>query len=190
MKRLTAVGLIVVLSLQAAGCAGKGASNNVISTSTGVSDIIAAQTTQSDFFGGDDEDSYETENDRYTIAPPEEGIDVDLTSMSATMVYSMVYSMMTTPDEFVGKSVKMRGEYIYFNDDTTGHVYHGCIIYDATACCAQGMEFVPYDKYKYPADYPKDGEEVTVTGVFSTYKEGDTMYCTLVNCDFTKSTLE
>lgn len=48
-----------------------------------------------------------------------------------------------------------------------------------TACCAQGMEFVLTDDYSYPNDYPREGDEITVTGVFDTYMEGDYMYCTL-----------
>ena len=52
-----------------------------------------------------------------------------------------------------------------------------CIIRDATACCAQGIEFVPLDE----SDCPLEGDDVTVTGVFSTYYEGPDLYCTLLD---------
>lgn len=47
------------------------------------------------------------------------------------------------------------------------------------ACCAQGMEFILKGDYQYPEDYPELGEEITVTGVFDTYQEGEFEYCTL-----------
>ncbi len=30
-----------------------------------------------------------------------------------------------------------------------------------------------------PEDYPEDGDDIVVTGVFDTYMEGSDMYCTL-----------
>lgn len=106
-------------------------------------------------------------------------VDVDLTVLSATMVYSEVYNMMVNPEDYIGKSIRMRGEYSYMHDDTTGNDYFACIIRDATACCAQGIEFVLTDDYVYPDDYPQMGDEITVTGVFDVYMEGTSKYCTL-----------
>lgn len=68
-----------------------------------------------------------------------------------------------------------------YHDDTTDNYYFTCIIQDATACCAQGIEFVLTDDYIYPDDYPKADEEICVSGVFDTYMEGDYTYCTLRN---------
>ncbi len=111
----------------------------------------------------------------------EEGIDVDLTRLSSTMVYSEVYNMMVYPETYVGKTVKMSGMFNYLYDEVQDFYYFSCIIMDATACCAQGLEFVTTDEFKYPEDYPKLGEDITVTGVFDTYMEGNEMYCTLRN---------
>ncbi|MBQ2101105.1 MAG: hypothetical protein II477_08545, partial [Lachnospiraceae bacterium] len=61
-------------------------------------------------------------------------VDVDLAALSSTMVYSEVYNMMMTPDDYIGKTVKMSGAFSYFKDDSTGHEYFSCIIQDATAC--------------------------------------------------------
>ena len=57
--------------------------------------------------------------------------------------------------------------------------FRACIIQDATACCAQGIEFVLTEDYVYPDDYPEVDEEICVVGVFDTYQEGDYTYCTL-----------
>ncbi len=82
----------------------------------------------------------------------DEGIDVDLTALSATMVYSEVYNMMYYPENYVGKTVKMKGIYIVYHDEDSDKYYHGCVISDVTACCSQGIEFELTDDYKYPAD--------------------------------------
>ena len=40
-----------------------------------------------------------------------QGIDVDRTTLSSTMVYSEVYNMMSEPDGYLGKTVKMDGSF-------------------------------------------------------------------------------
>ena len=101
-------------------------------------------------------------------------IDVDLTQMSSTVVYSEVYSMLLTPKDYEGLVVKMSGGYTYVEGET--QIYHACIIADATACCQQGIEFVPADT-AFVA--PEVGTTITVTGTFSIYYEGSNMYVTL-----------
>lgn len=103
------------------------------------------------------------------VSNPEEGIDVDLTRLNSVMVYSQVYEIMYYPEDFIGKVIRMTGTYSSFYDESTGKLYNACIIQDATACCAQGIEFILTDDYQYPEDYPKDGDEVTVTGTFDIY---------------------
>ena len=111
----------------------------------------------------------------------EDGIDVDLTALSSTMIYSEVYNMMVAPEDYIGKTIKMDGMFSFFHDDSTGNDYYACIIMDATACCSQGIEFVPTDDYTYPDDFPEQGGEICVVGVFDIYEEGENKYCTLRN---------
>ncbi|MCR5721827.1 MAG: hypothetical protein K6G72_05755 [Lachnospiraceae bacterium] len=106
-------------------------------------------------------------------------VDLDLTQLSKTMVYAEVYNIMMEPETYVGKSIRMNGDYYIYTDDTTGQQYFYCVIRDATACCAQGIEFVLTDDYKFPEDYPEEGAFVTVSGRFDTYMEDDLLYCTL-----------
>lgn len=113
--------------------------------------------------------------------------DVDLTTLSSTLVYSEVYNMMVSPDEYVGKTIKMQGSFQYFRDEMTGNEYFSCLIKDATACCAQGIEFVLAGDYVYPNDYPEINSEITVYGIFDTYMEGEYMYCTLRNAQLLTS---
>ena len=108
-----------------------------------------------------------------------EGVDIDLTILSSTLVYSEVYNMMALPEEYIGKTIRMEGLFSYYHDDTTGKDYFACIIQDATACCAQGIEFELEGEHTYPDDYPEEGTIVKVEGVFDTYMEGENKYCTL-----------
>ncbi|MCR4778807.1 MAG: hypothetical protein K5858_08180 [Lachnospiraceae bacterium] len=107
-----------------------------------------------------------------------EGIDVDLTALSSTMVYAEVYSMATSPEDYLGKTIKMEGTCYTVTDIVTGKTYYACIVQDATACCAQGIEF-DLAEDKLSGDYPKDGDTVCVVGTFGTYEEAGNTYCTL-----------
>ncbi len=112
----------------------------------------------------------------------QDNIDYDLTAMGSDMIYATVYQLMINPEEYVGKTIRMEGTYYATYYEPTAKYYHYVIIEDATACCAQGLEFIWEDgSHAYPEEYPEDEAEVTVTGTFETYKEeGDeNLYCRL-----------
>lgn len=127
--------------------------------------------------GGDSEPK--TANDPAGAAGGADTIDVDLTVLSSTMVYSQVYSMIVSPGDYIGKTVKMEGMFASYHDESTGNTYFACIVTDAAACCSQGIEFILTEDYSYPEDYPEEGGKICVTGVFDTYQEGNYTYCTL-----------
>ncbi len=106
-------------------------------------------------------------------------VDVDLTKLSSTMVYSEVYNMVNTPENYIGKRVRMNGSFAYAEGN--GKYYYACLISDATACCAQGIEFILKDERKFPEEYPEKGAGITVVGIFDTYNEGDYQYCQLID---------
>lgn len=116
-----------------------------------------------------------------TAAKAAQSIDVDLTQMSSTMIYSEVQNMMLKPADYVGKTVRMQGAFSV--SEIGENRYFACIIKDATACCAQGIEFQWAGDHSYPADYPKNGSDITVTGEFTTYNEGQQQYCQLKNAE-------
>ena len=96
-------------------------------------------------------------------------VDVDLTKLSSTMVYSEVYAMASEPEQYKGKTVKMRGSFA--TQEYNGERLYACIVQDATACCAQGLEFETAESLVYPDDYPEPGAEITVLGTFDSYRE-------------------
>lgn len=66
------------------------------------------------------------------------------------MVYSEVYNMKNAPSDYIGKTIKMTGQFVYYENPDTKVQYFACIIGDAMACCSQGLEFVLTGKHTYP----------------------------------------
>lgn len=100
-------------------------------------------------------------------------VDIDLSRMSATMVYSMVYQMVTEPQKFVGKSIKMKGTFSSYYDEAVDRRFFGCVIKDALACCSQGLAFETATPRKYPKEYPSEGAAITIVGIFEYEQEED-----------------
>ena len=100
-------------------------------------------------------------------------IDIDLTRMSSTMVYSIVYQMVTDPQKYTGKTIKMKGIFSSYVDEETNRRFFGCVIKDALACCSQGLAFELAKPRKYPSEYPSEGASITIIGTFEFEKEED-----------------
>ncbi len=189
MKKIIFLLLCLSLITALAGCGSSGANGKTGSQPAGVQDVLEQGMAEADGgaeavkepAGSGQPEPGGAEPRTPEPAGPAEGIDVDLTVLSSTMVYSEVYNMMSHPSQYIGKTVKMAGLYAYIHDEPTGNDYFCCIIQDATACCAQGIEFVLTDDYVFPDDYPEEGAEVCVVGEFDTYQEGSYRYFTLRN---------
>ena len=110
--------------------------------------------------------------------------DVDLTKMSSTMVYAKVFDMMINPDTYEGKKVRMHGTFDVFEYEEFGknHRSFACIVQDATACCAQGMEFVLKGQPSYPEGYPNRYAEITVSGIFHQFEEDGMNRILMTDC--------
>lgn len=102
-------------------------------------------------------------------------IDVDLTRLSSTMVYSEVYNMVSTPEDYIGKVVRMDGNLNIYPSEETNKIYYACVIADATACCQQGIEF-EWEGEHSPSDYPDENTLITVVGTFDSYDEDGRTY--------------
>ncbi len=93
-------------------------------------------------------------------------VDLDLTKMSATMIYSTIFDMLVMAEDYIEKNIKVTGWFETYTDPQTGELYYAVVVPDATACCQQGLEFVWPGDHKYPADFPETGADITVTGVY------------------------
>lgn len=109
---------------------------------------------------------------------------VDLTALSSTMVYGEVFAMMSSPEDYVGKTVKMQGIFSKGQLYAAGSLNDGgtvfaCVIQDATACCAQGIPFELAGDHTYPQDYPELGDTITVVGTFEIHEQEGMEFCRL-----------
>lgn len=134
--------------------------------------------------GGYAYDDFEEESESdvdMSIMTADGEVDVDLTRLSSTMVYSEVYNMMYMPDEYIGKTIRMHGVFSVYTNQDGSKYYPAIIVADATACCSQGIEFILEGNPAYPEGYPDVAQEATITGVFETYEEDGNLYCRLQN---------
>ncbi len=162
MKKMILVLVLCMLCTLMAGCS----SDNGAATKPAVTAEPAATAEQS-----------------ATEAP--EKVDLDLSGMSGTMIYSQIYNLMCDPEPYMGKIIKMSGYYTSFPDTERGIVYHACFLPDATACCTQGIEFVRPDGYSWPEDYPEENTEIVVSGCLESYEEDGQIYLHLTNAELT-----
>ena len=177
MKRIFCLLLAACMAVSLCAC-GKDVGNNTLSSNEETSasaEIIPTPNEQ------------ETPEGSEPSQPSAGKVDVDLTVLSSTMVYSEVYNMLyNDPAHYLGKTVKARGTFSIYQLVTDGvlqpdPVSYACIISDAAACCAKGMEFVLKDDLAYPDDYPELGAEITVIGEFQSYEENGMTWYHLVN---------
>ena len=107
----------------------------------------------------------------FADTPAPRKIDVDLTKMSGTVVYAMVYQMVTEPIKFKGKRVKMKGFFSSYYDEEVERRFYGCVIQDALACCSQGLAFELSKPREYPKEYPEEGATIVIEGDFGYEKD-------------------
>ena len=187
MKRIFCLLLAACMTLSLCAC-GKGSEKDA-GNDTPSSDVEVSAPTESIPAPNEQEtpDEQQTPEEPEQTQTSADGVDVDLTVLSSTMVYSEVYNMLyNDPAHYLGKTVKARGEFSIYQLVTDGvlqpdPVSYACIISDATACCAEGMEFVLEGDYTYPDDYPELGAEITVIGEFQSYEENGVTWYHLVN---------
>ena len=187
MKRIFCLLLAACMTLSLCAC-GKGSEKDA-GNDTPSSDVEVSAPTESIPAPNEQEtpDEQQTPEEPEQTQTSADGVDVDLTVLSSTMVYSEVYNMLyNDPAHYLGKTVKARGTFSIYQLVTDGvlqpdPVAYACIIADATACCAEGMEFVPEGDLTYPEDYPELGAEITVIGEFQSYEENGMTWYHLVN---------
>ena len=187
MKRIFCLLLAVCMTLSLCAC-GKDSEKDA-GNDTPSSDVEVSAPTESIPAPNEQEtpDEQQTPEEPEQTQTSADGVDVDLTVLSSTMVYSEVYNMLyNDPAHYLGKTVKARGEFSIYQLVTDGvlqpdPVSYACIISDAAACCAEGMEFVLKGDLTYPDDYPELGAEIIVIGEFQSYEENGMTWYHLVN---------
>lgn len=96
---------------------------------------------------------------------------IDLTGLSATMMYAQLFDITSAPTDYIGRTIALTGEYIRYegNPDNPGgaQYYYTVSVSDATACCQLGLEFLLPEGVAYPSE----GQTITIRGVYTPYDE-------------------
>ncbi len=88
--------------------------------------------------------------------------DLDLSVMPASISYSQMVNMLKSPEEYVGKTVKVSGVFNYSEARGRGVI----IVADRTMCCETSIDFARADPAVYPDDYPALYSRITLFGTF------------------------
>lgn len=94
-------------------------------------------------------------------------VDHDLSNMNANMIFAEIFNLVLMPDEYIGRTFRMKGNFAVYVNEASGNKYFSIIIPDATQCCQQGIDIICLGDMKYPEDFPKIGSEIMVTGQFN-----------------------
>ncbi len=99
--------------------------------------------------------------------------DLDLTKMSVAMIYSQIFNMLIMPEEYVDKTIKVKGAFEIYPNEKGEIDFFTLTVMDATACCKEGIDFIWAGNHTYPDDYPKEGQEITITGSYKSFENED-----------------
>ena len=180
MKTLKVITLLATLALTSCAASGRGSKNNLIASLFTSGSSLASESSITTSVS----DNYSYSSD----GPVYSKIDVDLTTMNSTMIYSQVLNFFESPSEYYHKIIKMKGPFNTYVDG--GNVYPAIIIPDATACCATGIEFLLYGVPLCTSNggngYPALKEEAIIVGRFEKYLEGGSLYVHLVDSVWVK----
>lgn len=166
MKKLLVLTIVLLLAFLS-GCTGATATEN---NDNDNSNLISEESIKESIG-----QAIEKEDETVEIETVEEAIDVDLTKLSSTMVYAEVYNIVNYPDDYEGKTIKLKGSYFGTFVEESGQYFHAVVIADAIGCCAQGLDFVitgAGDNFVYP----NEGDEIEMIGVIESYVDEGTTY--------------
>lgn len=169
-----------------AGCESASPSARVVSQTTGVKDLLksAAEESNEVSVSTSAVTSEEVTAATGSIPDSDEEFDIDLTIDNPNLIYAEVFAMIYTPEDYIGKTVKMKGQFVFYHDEEKEQYYYACLIRDAMACCSQGLEFIPAGDCVYPDDFPPALTEIVVTGVFNVLEDNGETYCALTDADY------
>lgn len=192
MRKITGLILcLAVLGLMTGCGSSDGPQNKMTAQTTGLKDVLESRMSE--------ETSEETSTSSETTIPSptpdtsddyptdpsgSDGIDYDLTKLTPDLIYVEVYNMMITPKKYIGKTIKVSGVFTVYYDEAKDKYHFACFVSDAAACCQQGIEFILDGDKAYPADYPAEGAEITIQGIFGTYEEDGGTYWSLTGAEF------
>ena len=112
-------------------------------------------------------------------------IDYDLSNMNFTMISSFFFQMLIEPETYENKTFKIKGKFQSFeNEENPSELpYFSVIMNDTTMCCQEGIDFVWTGDHKWPQDYPKQDQEITIIGKYIVTEEDGVSYSYILASD-------
>jgi hypothetical protein len=107
-------------------------------------------------------------------------VDVDLTTLNATMLSAYVTNIHVNSSDYLGKSIKVSGLYNSIYLALTDSYFHYVITLDGDECCQEGFEFIFDSDYFDPDDYPPMRSYIEVIGILDTHTEFGYAYARLI----------
>lgn len=104
--------------------------------------------------------------DSATACPLEiKKIDVDLSMLNYNIASAQIFNMLIETDSYLGKTVRIKGQFFSTYDEENKMRHYSVLIWDATACCQTGLQFIPRGNPVYPDDFPEEMADMEVTGI-------------------------
>ena len=91
-------------------------------------------------------------------------VDIDLSELSLTLVQAEHQRIVSNPNDYIGKTIKVYGSFRTFIVDNAGNLAHFIIIVPGDDCCQIGFEFRRNGEYKFPDDYPAQNSMLLISG--------------------------
>ena len=106
----------------------------------------------------------------------ESDVDIDLSSLSQTLVQAEYQRIVANADANIGKTILLSGTYQTFIVDDAGNYAHFIIVVQGDECCQLGFEFKREGDYSFPDDYPEQNAVIKIKGVLDTHERFGTTY--------------
>lgn len=113
------------------------------------------------------------ENVDGNVASEEVAVDVDLAALSPLIRFAEIENISMRPEDYLGKTIKVSGQYMSFHSGETGNYYHFVIIMDEGGCCSQGFQFRVGEEFESPESFIEEMEEIELVGVYQSIEEGE-----------------
>jgi len=106
----------------------------------------------------------------------ERDVDIDLSELSMTMIQAEYQKIISNPEDYMGKTIKVYGSYYILPLDNAGNIAHYVIIVQGDECCQMGFEFKRDGNYVYPEDYPSQNSMIQITGTLDKHEQFGAVY--------------
>ena len=86
------------------------------------------------------------------------------------MAFATVSHILTNPETYLGKKIKVRGSYTSSYNEEESKQYHSMVIEDM-GCCTQNFAFKRENNSSSPEEYPEENTLIEAVGIFAKCEE-------------------